>query len=67
MSRGLADTPEPQGQDLPTNEETNEAIQELFSMVSFLFAKVDTLEKVIGHAVDLPEAEAFDRKRFKGL
>jgi hypothetical protein len=67
MSRGLADTPEPQVQDLPTNEETNEAIQELFSMVSFLFAKVDTLEKVIGHAVDLPEAKPFDRKTFKGL
>lgn len=67
MSRGLADTPEPQRDDLPTNEETQEAIQELYSMVSFLFAKIDGIEKILGHSLDLPEAEAEARKRFKGL
>ena len=67
MSRGLADTPEPGPEANITNEETEEAIQELFSMVSFLFAKVDTLEKVIGHAVDLRELEEADRKPLKGL
>lgn len=67
MSRGLADSPEPQREDLPTNEETQEAIQELYSMVSFLFAKMDSVEKILGHSLDLPESEAADRKPFKGL
>jgi len=67
MSRGLADTPEPGPEANITNEETEEAIQELFSMVSFLFAKVDAVEKILGHAIELPESEAADRKPLKGL
>ena len=45
----------------------DEAIEELFGLVGALYAKVDTLEKVLGHAVTLPEAEAADRKRVNGL
>lgn len=67
MSRGLTDSPAPEPQSGPTNQDLDEAIEELFGLVGALYAKVDTLEKVLGHAVSLPEQEAADRKRVTGL
>lgn len=67
MSRGLTEEPTPEETGPASSEEMHEAIQELFSMTSFLFAKMDAIEKIIGHSLDLPEAEAADKKRFKGL
>lgn len=67
MSRGLTDTPAPEPQAGPNINDMDEAIEELFGLVGALYAKVDTLEKVLGHAVTLPEAEAADRKRVTGL
>lgn len=66
MSRGLTDSPSPEnpGVDL---QELEGAVEELFGLIGALYAKVDTLEKVLGHAVTLPEAEAADRKRVTGL
>lgn len=67
MSRGLTE-PQP-GPENPAVDlqELEGAVEELFGIVSALYAKVDTLEKILGHAVDLPESEAADRKRLKGL
>jgi len=67
MSRGLTDNLNPEPQPGVTLNDVEEAIEELFGLVSALYAKVDTLEKVLGHAVALPEAEAADRKRVTGL
>lgn len=67
MSRGLTDNPSPEPQAGPNINDMDEAIEELFGLVGALYAKVDTLEKVLGHAVTLPEAEAADRKRVTGL
>lgn len=67
MSRGLTENPAPEPQSGPTVGDLDEAIEELFGLVGALYAKVDTLEKVLGHAVDLPEQEAAERKRLKGL
>jgi hypothetical protein len=67
MSRGLTENLTPEPQSGPTIAEIDEAVEELFGLVSALYAKVDTLEKVLGHAVSLPEAEAADRKRVNGL
>jgi hypothetical protein len=67
MSRGLTEQPNPEQPSGPTNADLDEAIEELFGLVGALYAKVDTLEKVLGHAVNLPESEAADRKRLKGL
>lgn len=67
MSRGLTENPNPEPQAGPTISDMDEAIEELFGLVGALYAKVDTLEKVLGHALDLPEAEAADRKRLKGV
>jgi len=67
MSRGLTEQPAPEESAGPTTADLDEAIEELFGLVGALYAKVDTLEKVLGHAVSLPEAEAADRKRLKGL
>lgn len=67
MSRGLTEQPAPEPQSGPSITDMDEAIEELFGLVGALYAKVDTLEKVLGHAVTLPEAEAADRKRIKGL
>jgi hypothetical protein len=67
MSRGLTEQPTPEESAGPTNADLDEAIEELFGLVGALYAKVDTLEKVLGHAVNLPESEAADRKRLKGL
>jgi len=67
MSRGLTESPAPEPQSGPSINDMDEAIEELFGLVGALYAKVDTLEKVLGHAVTLPEAEAADRKRVNGL
>lgn len=67
MSRGLTEQPTPEESRGPSIQELDEAIEELFGIVGGLYAKIDTLEKIIGHAVDLPEAEAVDRKRVTGL
>jgi len=67
MSRGLTDNLTPEPQSGPSVSDLDEAIEELFGLVGALYAKVDTLEKVLGHAVNLPEAEAADRKPIKGL
>jgi hypothetical protein len=66
MSRGLTEQPNPEdpGVDI---KELEGALEELYAIVSGLYAKVDTLEKILGHALDLPEAEAVDRKRVNGL
>lgn len=66
MSRGLTEEP---GQEKagPSLQEMDEGIEELFSLVSMIYAKVETLEKIIGHSLTLPEQEAVDRKRIKGL
>lgn len=58
MSRGLTDTPEPE-ESSEQLKEMDQAIEELFSMVSVLYSKIDTLEKIIGHSVM--------EKRVKGL
>jgi len=67
MSRGLTEKPTPEPEAGASMSDMDEAIEELFGLVGALYAKVDTLEKVLGHAVTLPEAEAADRKRVNGL
>lgn len=67
MSRGLTDNLSPEPQPGVTLNDVEEAIEELFGLVSALYAKVDTVEKIIGSRLDLPEAEAADRKRVTGL
>lgn len=67
MSRGLTDNLSPEPQPGVTLNDVEEAIEELFGLVSALYAKVDTVEKIIGSRLDLPELEALDRKRVTGL
>ena len=63
MSRGLTDTPEPENNSQQL-QEMDQAIEEIFSMLSVLFAKVDTLEKIMGQAIELPKEQS---NRLKGL
>lgn len=67
MSRGLTEQPAPEESAGPTIQELDQALEELYQIVSGLYAKVDTLEKVFGHALTLPESEAADRKRVNGI
>lgn len=67
MSRGLTEQLSPEESHGPKVEELEQAVEELYSLVGVLYAKLDTVEKVLGHAVDLPEQEALDRKRVNGL
>lgn len=66
MSRGLTENPTPE-ETGPSLNDIEEAVQELFTLTGMLFSKMETIEKVLGHALDLPEAEAADKKRLKGL
>lgn len=67
MSRGLTENPAPEAQPTATMQDVEEAIEELFGLVGALYAKVDTVEKILGSRLDLPEPEAADRKRVNGL
>lgn len=69
MSRGLADGPEPEEKRGPTNEELHDAFQDIAGFVGMLSARLEALEDVIAKAikVNLPEEEAVDKKRIKGL
>lgn len=68
MSRGLADTPEPQ-EDAVTVSQIDDAVRELYGIVAHLNAKIETLEDVMAKAINfnLPEDEAADRKQVNGL
>lgn len=67
MSRGLADAPQEQPKDGVSLEEISNDIDEIFSIFNIVFSKLETIEKILGHSLDLPEAEAADRKRVTGL
>lgn len=66
MSRGLTEQLTPEESSGPKLEELEQAVEELYSLVGVLYAKLDTVEKVLGHAVDLPEKEALARKEANG-
>jgi hypothetical protein len=64
MSRGLADTPEPEQSGL-TLKELDEAFKDLAGFVGMLSVRLETLEDLIAAAIklQLPEEE----KRITGL
>lgn len=68
MSRGLTDTPEPDNNGVTLND-LDAGLQDLAGYVAMLSARLETLEDVIAKAIKftLPEEEAADRKRIKGL
>jgi hypothetical protein len=70
MSRGLADTPEPEN-NLPTLTQIDDGVRELYSIVAHLNAKIETLEDVMARAINFnlpptPEEQA-EAKVVNGL
>jgi hypothetical protein len=66
MSRGLADTPEPQG-DTPSVQQIDDAVRELYGIVAHLNAKIETLEDVMARAINFNLPDPEDGKRVNGL
>ena len=68
MSRGLTDTPNPEDSG-PSLQELDEAFKDLAGFVGMLSVRLETLEDLIASAIkiNLPEEEAADKKKIKGL
>tara|TARA_B110000459_G_scaffold199966_1_gene247564 strand:- start:1159 stop:1365 length:207 start_codon:yes stop_codon:yes gene_type:complete len=68
MSRGLTEAPEPEEQG-PSLQEMDSALRELYAFTGALSGRIEELENIIAKAIqlNLPEAEAADRKNLKGL
>lgn len=68
MSRGLTDTPSPEESGLNL-QELDDAFKDLAGFVGMLSVRLETLEDLMASAIKLhlPEEEAADKKRIKGL
>jgi hypothetical protein len=68
MSRGLTDTPTPE-ESGPSVKELEDSFQDLAGFVGMLSVRLETLEDLMASAIKLhlPEEEAADKKRIKGL
>jgi hypothetical protein len=68
MSRGLTEAPEPEDKG-PSLEEMDSALRELYAFTGALSGRIEELENIIAKVItlNLPEQEAADRTRYKGL